>query len=161
MFSKQELLRIVEQIGFLSQKDVLDIPFLTQNSILTIVMQYPHMVNESRFCVIFTVTEQDLVSLHGFGEKTAQRLIKSISSARENVSFPRFLRAAGLNNLSETACACIVRNFACYEELKEQPALSAVQMLVEDGLDANSAKILLGGEFWENADLLRRFVSIA
>ena len=139
MFSKQELLRIVEQIGFLSQKDVLDIPFLTQNSILT---------------------EQDLISLHGFGEKTAQRLIKSISSARENVPFSRFLRAAGLNNLSETACACIARNFACYEEFKAQPALSAVQMLVEDGLDANSAKILIGGEFWENADLLRRFVTI-
>ena len=161
MLSKQELLKVVDQIDFLAQKDILGIPFLTHNASFNLVTQCPKKVNEVRFCVIFNVTAQDLTSLRGFGEKTAQRLIKNVSTASMNVSFVRFLRAAGMNKLGKTACECIAKNFKNYNDFKKNKALESLQLLVNNGLDQNSLKVITSREFWDDAELLSKFITMA
>ena len=161
MFSKQELLKVVEQIDFLAQKDVLDIPFLTHNAAFNIVTQNPLKVSETRFCIIFSVTSQDLSMMRGFGEKTAQRLIRKISVASTDVPFVRFLRAAGMNKLSESACTCIAKTFDSYDKFKSCKLVDGLKTLEKNGLGDNSMKVILSEAFWDDAELLRRFVTIA
>ncbi len=66
----------------------------------------------------FTLTEGDIKSLEGFGEKSAQNLIRGIA-ARRTVSFPRFLTALSIQHVGEETAHALARAFGTMESLME------------------------------------------
>ena len=64
----------------------------------------------------FTLTEGDIQGLEGFGEKSAQNLIASIT-ARRTISFPRFLTALSIQHVGEETAHALARAFGTMEKL--------------------------------------------
>ena len=83
--------RIAQNIAFLGQKDVLDIPGLSIQTARKIVDMYD--TSDDKQNIIFSMSVEDIAELPGFAEKSAQKLYDAIQKARQNVELPRFIKA--------------------------------------------------------------------
>jgi len=85
--------RIAQNIAFLGQKDVLDIPGLSIQTARKIVEKWPDVARKYKQNIIFAMDIWAVKDLPGFAEKSAQKLCDAIQNARENVELPRFIKA--------------------------------------------------------------------
>lgn len=85
--------RIAQNIAFLGQKDVLDIPGLSIQTARKIVNQWPDFVKEHKQNCIFKLGTEPLSCLPGFAQKSAQKLYDAIQTARKDIELPRFIKA--------------------------------------------------------------------
>lgn len=85
--------RIAQNIAFLGQKDVLDIPGLSIQTARKIVDEHWTAAKDLKQNVIFELKAHHLRMLPGFADKSAQKLYDAIQGARENVELPRFIKA--------------------------------------------------------------------
>jgi len=83
--------RIAQDIAFLGQKDVLDIPGLSIQTARKIVDMYD--TSDDKQNIIFSMSVEDIAELPGFAEKSAQKLYDAIQNASQNVELPRFIKA--------------------------------------------------------------------
>ncbi len=78
------------------------------------------------YASLYLIKKEDIASLEGFGDKSAENLIASINASRK-VSLHRFLYALGIRHVGETTAKDIAKAFgslakvrsASYDELKE------------------------------------------
>ena len=77
---------------------------------------------------LFTLRVEDLISLEGFGELSAQGLIGAIAAVRE-APLSRFLVGLGIRHVGPVAARELARHFHSYEALAAAPleALEAVE----------------------------------
>ena len=85
--------RIAQNIAFLGQKDVLDIPGLSIQTARKIVDEHWTAAKDLKQNVIFELKTHHLRMLPGFADKSAQKLYDAIQGARKNVELPRFIKA--------------------------------------------------------------------
>ena len=85
--------RIAQNIAFLGQKDVLNIPGLSIQTARKIVETHSMAIKEEKQNVIFTMKIDDFEHLPGFAEKSAQKLFYAVQTVHDGVDFPRFVKA--------------------------------------------------------------------
>lgn len=85
--------RIAQNIAFLGQKDVLNIPGLSIQTARKIVETHSMDIKEEKQNVIFTMKIDDFEHLPGFAEKSAQKLFYAVQTVHDGVDFPRFVKA--------------------------------------------------------------------
>jgi len=66
---------------------------------------------------LFTLEKGDLVDIPGFGEKSADNLLKAIS-ARRKISLPRFITALSIDHVGEETAHDLARAFHTIEALR-------------------------------------------
>jgi len=66
---------------------------------------------------LFCLTEDDIIPLERFAEKSAKNLIDSINS-RKKISFPKFIYALGIRNIGEETAQDLAQKFKDIDELK-------------------------------------------
>lgn len=66
---------------------------------------------------IFTLKEEDIASLPGFGQKSATKLIHSIESSK-TISFSRFLQSLGIPHVGKQTAEILANNFQNIIELE-------------------------------------------
>ncbi len=85
---------------------------------------------------IFTLREDDLLSLPGFAQVSARNLVESIEAAKE-VSLPRFLYAIGIPNVGEYTAQLLAEEFGSLEELA---AASHERLVAVKGVGEETAR---------------------
>ena len=85
--------RIAQNIAFLGQKDVLNIPGLSIQTARKIVETHSMAIKEEKQNVIFTMMIDDFEHLPGFAKKSAQKLFYAVQAVHDGVDFPRFVKA--------------------------------------------------------------------
>lgn len=66
---------------------------------------------------IFTLKKDDIVGLEGFGEKSAEKIISSINTARD-VALGRFLYSLGIRHVGETTAKDVAKHFGAIESIR-------------------------------------------
>jgi DNA ligase (NAD+) len=66
---------------------------------------------------LFALTEDDIIPLERFAEKSAVNLVDSINS-RKKISFPKFIYALGIRNIGEETAQDLSQKFKNLDELK-------------------------------------------
>lgn len=85
--------RIAQNIAFLCQKDVLDIPGLSIQTARKIVEKWPDTCKKYKQNIIFSMDISAIESLPGFARKSAEKLFSNIYAATKDVELPRFIKA--------------------------------------------------------------------
>jgi len=85
--------RIAQNIAFLGQKDVLDIPGLSIQTARKIVEKWPDTCKKYKQNIIFSMDISAIESLPGFARKSAEKLFSNIYAATKDVELPRFIKA--------------------------------------------------------------------
>ena len=68
------------------------------------------------YASLYTLTKDDIASLEGFGEKSAENLLQAIDASR-SVPFHRFLYSLGIRHVGETTAKDIAKHFKSLEAL--------------------------------------------
>ena len=85
--------RIAQNIAFLGQKDVLDIPGLSIQTARKIVEKWPDTCKKYKQNIIFSMDISAIESLPGFARKSAEKLFSNIYAATKDVELPRVIKA--------------------------------------------------------------------
>ena len=67
---------------------------------------------------LFELKQGDLLPLEGFGEKSAENIIKAIQSKKE-ITLPRFIFALGIRNVGEETALDLAKHFGKLEKLQK------------------------------------------
>jgi len=67
---------------------------------------------------LFRLKKEDLLTLEGFADKSAENLIKALENSKD-VSLPRFLYALGIRNVGEHVARILAERFGSIEALME------------------------------------------
>jgi len=67
---------------------------------------------------IFRIQESDLMSLNGFGRKSAENIVKAIKEKRK-IAFPKFIYSLGIPGVGEKASLLLSQRFLTLEQLKK------------------------------------------
>lgn len=68
---------------------------------------------------IFKLKKEDIEGLEGFGEKSAENLIKAIEDSK-TIPLHKFIFALGIRQIGETVAKDLVRNFKTFENLEDK-----------------------------------------
>jgi DNA ligase (NAD+) len=66
---------------------------------------------------LFTLKEEDVISLERFAKKSSQNLISAIQAKKE-IPLPRFIYALGIRNVGEETARDLAENFGSLEKIK-------------------------------------------
>lgn len=102
---------------------------------------------------LYTLTEEDLLTLDKFKEKSAQNLLASIEHSKQN-NLDKLLFGLGIRNIGDKAAALLAEHFGSMDALR---SATAEEMCMIDGFGAVMAQSVQ--EFFAKAgtaDLLRR-----
>ncbi|HEX2205789.1 MAG TPA: NAD-dependent DNA ligase LigA [Longimicrobium sp.] len=89
---------------------------------------------------LFTLTQEELLTLEGFKEKSAQNLLGGIAESRER-GFARVLFGLGIRHVGESAAALLARHFGSVDRLAQAGAeeIAAVHGIGETTAEAARA----------------------
>lgn len=160
--------RIAQDIAFLGQKDVLDIPGLSIQTARKIVDMYD--TSDDKQNIIFSMSVEDIAELPGFAEKSAQKLYDAIQKACQNVELPRFIKALCIPGIGNNIGKILADKYGSIERMidwiegsKECHLSDKVEaeLMKIDGIGPVAAKTIMSDEFWDAVDDLRELVTIA
>ena len=100
---------------------------------------------------LFTLNQQDLLTLEGFGEKKADNLLDAIKTAKGQ-SLPRLLTALGIRGVGESMASELANNYSNLEDLSQAGFQELIQI---EGIGPNIAEAILD---WFNRDANRRLI---
>lgn len=106
----------------------------------------------------FTLTEGDVLTLEGFAEISAKKLIASIKKTAQNVTLARLLTGLSLPHVGEETAILLAQNFKTLEKLQE---VDEQKLLSIEGIGPIVAKAIV--EWFaekENKKLLERLGSV-
>lgn len=159
--------RIAQNIAFLGQKDVLDIPGLSTQTARKMVETYPDIL-ELKQNIIFELSVAEIKKLPGFAEKSAQKLYDAIQAARKDVELPRFIKALCIPGIGNDVGKKLADRFgsllAMAQERKLQGSSDAFVknvLLKIDGIGPVTAEAVASDEFWEAVDIVTPVFTIA
>lgn len=146
--------RIAQNIAFLGQKDVLDIPGLSIQTARKIVDMYDTSIDEQN--IIFNMEVEDIEELPGFAKKSAQKLYDAIQAVRGDVDFPRFVKALCVPGIGRHVGELLQNYYGSLEDVHN--AIFAVKdrndLLSIPGLGETIVDTLLSEEFANQWDAL-------
>lgn len=152
--------RIAQNIAFLGSKDVLDIPGLSIETARKIVNQYPEETIHSKQNIIFKLTFDDIKALPGFADKSARKLEGAIAVARQDIEFPRYIKALCIPGIGKTVGKLLADKYGSMDEL--WLARDRGDNFTEiKGIGPKIAAIINSDVFWAADDDLSQYVSIA
>lgn len=160
--------RIAQNIAFLGQKDVLDIPGLSIQTARKIVDMYDTSIDGQN--IIFNMEVEDIGELPGFAEKSAQKLYDAIQAARKDIELPRFIKALCIPGIGNNIGKILADKYGSIEKMidliegsKECHLSDMVEaeLMKIDGIGPVAAKTIISDEFWEAVDDLKEYVTIA
>ena len=152
--------RIAQNIAFLGSKDVLDIPGLSIETARKIVNQYPEETIHSKQNIIFKLTFDDIKALPGFADKSARKLEGAIAVARQDIEFPRYIKALCIPGIGKTVGKLLADKYGSMDEL--WLARDRGDNFTEiKGIGPKIAAIISSDVFWAADDDLSQYVSIA
>ena len=146
--------RIAQNIAFLGQKDVLDIPGLSIQTARKIVDMYD--TSDDKQNIIFSMSVEDIAELPGFAEKSAQKLYDVIQKACQNVELPRFIKALCVPGIGRHVGELLQNYYGSLEDVYN--AIFTVKdrddLLSIPGLGETIVDTLLSEEFAKQWDAL-------
>lgn len=148
--------RIAQDIAFLGQKDVLDIPGLSIQTARKIVDEHWMATKDLKQNVIFDLKLHHLKMLPGFADKSAQKLYDAIQAVRGNVDFPRFIKALCVPGIGRHVGELLQDYYGSLEDVHN--AIFVVKdrddLLSISGLGETIVDTLLSEEFAKQWDAL-------
>ncbi len=153
--------RIAQNIAFLGQKDVLDIPGLSIQTARKIVDMYDTSIDRQN--IIFNMTIEDIEKLPGFARKSAEKLFSNIYAARKNVELPRFIKALCIEGIGNNIGKLLADKYGSIEALCDACTGSGVIVNLQriDGIGPVAAQAIASDEFWSAVSDLKDYVTIA
>ena len=161
--------RIAQNIAFLGQKDVLDIPGLSIQTARKMVETYPDILDLKQN-IIFELSVAEIKKLPGFAEKSAQKLYDAIQAARKDVELPRFIKALCIPGIGNNIGKLLADKYGSIEKMidwiegsKECHLSDMVEaeLMKIDGIGPVAAKTIMSDEFWEAVETIRPVFTIA
>ena len=151
--------RIAQNIAFLGQKDVLDIPGLSIQTARKIVEKWPDTAKKYGQNIVFAMDISAIKDLPGFADKSAQKLCDAIQKARNNVELPRFIKALCIPGIGNNIGKTLAEKFGSigglvgyldYENTptEDQRNAKADELQKIDGIGPVTADTLVSEEFW-------------
>ena len=162
--------RIAQNIAFLGQKDVLDIPGLSIQTARKIVKVFDGLTDEVKQNAIFELSPVDYKFLPGFGNKSAQKLYDAVQKARNNVELPRFIKALCIPGIGNNIGKILADKYGSIEHMEDWidgfmecclSDMGEAELMKIDGIGPVAAKTIMSDEFWEAVDALREYIDIA
>ena len=161
--------RIAQNIAFLGKKDVLDIPGLSIKTARKMVSAYPGAADIYGQNMIFKLDYEDLKTLPGFAEKSAEKLFRAIQQARVDVELPRFIKALCIPGIGNDIGKILADEFEDLDTMNRMFSFAenrwsdvVPKLQTINGIGPVTAKILCSGEFWDAVyDLYDVIISIA
>lgn len=155
--------RIAQNIAFLGQKDVLDIPGLSIQTARKIVRTFPEKANEVKQNSIFSLDLNDIMMLEGFGEKSARKLIDNIAKASVNVELPRFIKALCIDGIGNNVGKLLADKYGSLDALCDACTGTGVVAKLQriEGIGPVVAETIASDEFWQAISRLKELVTIA
>ena len=158
--------RIAQDIAFLGQKDVLDIPGLSIQTARKIVDVYD--TGKQKQNIIFDMIVEDIMELPGFAEKSAKKLYDAIQKARQDVELPRFIKALCIPGIGNNIGKILADEFEDLDTMyrmfspdENEPEKTIERLKTINGIGQVTAEALVSKEFWEAVDALEELVTIA
>ena len=154
--------RIAQNIAFLGQKDVLDIPGLSIQTARKMVETYPDILDLKQN-IIFELSVPEIKKLPGFADKSAQKLHDAIQAARKDVELPRFIKALCIPGVGRNIGKILADKYGSLDALCVACTGSGVVERLQriDGIGPVAAKAIASDEFWEAVDIIRSVFTIA
>ena len=156
--------RIAQNIAFLGQKDVLDIPGLSIQTARKIVDKHGMAAKDLKQNIIFNLKLHNFQMLPGFADKSAQKLYDAIQSARENVELPRFIKALCIPGIGNDVGKLLAERYADMDAImwdaKRDESESDIERMMEiPGIGPVTAKALCSDEFWHAVGELEHYIT--
>lgn len=115
--------RLIRSITHFASKGAMDIEGLGPR----IVMQLVEAGLVRDIADLYELKKEDLLSLEGFAEKSAQNLLTAIEKSKQT-TFPRFLYGLGIRHVGEGMAQLLAANFPDIDALQQADAESLMQI---------------------------------
>ena len=146
--------RLVQNIDYLASKGVLNIRGLSEETIRKMIAG--GLVKN--VYDVFDMTIEQILSLEGFKEKSANNLFESIQGARENVSLSTFFAACCVPNIGNTIGEILMKRYFSYEEFMDT-YMNGENFTRLDGIGETTQALLYSQEFADRFQTLRRYIN--
>ena len=146
--------RLVQNIDYLASKSVLNIRGLSEETVRKMIAG--GLVKDSYD--VFDLTIEQILSLEGFKEKSANNLFESIQGARENVSLSTFFAACCVINIGNTIGEILMKRYFSYEEFMDA-YMNGEDFTRLDGIGETTQALLYSQEFADRFQTLRRYIN--
>lgn len=146
--------RLVQNIDYLASKGVLNIRGLSEETVRKMISS--GLVKG--VYDIFDLTVDQILSLDGFKEKSANNLFESIQGARENVSLSTFFAACCVPNIGNTIGDIMMKRYHTYDEFKDV-YLNGEDFTKLSGIGETTQATLYSQEFADRFQELRRYIT--
>lgn len=158
--------RVAQNIAFLGNKDVLDIPGLSIQTARKIVDTYDmDQYGGSPQNIIFDLTVDDIKRLPGFAQKSAEKLYNAIQGAMKNVELPRFIKALCIPGIGNDIGKILADEFEDLDTMyrmfssdENEPEVAIKRLQTINGIGPVVAEKLVSDEFWDAATALYDYI---
>ena len=146
--------RLVQNIDYLASKGVLNIRGLSEETVRKMIAG--GLVKD--IYDVFDLTVEQILSLDGFKEKSANNLFEAIQSSRENVALSTFFSACCVPNIGNTIGEILMKHYSSYDEFVD--AYNEGENFTRlEGVGETTQTILYSQEFADRFQALRRYIS--
>ena len=146
--------RLVQNIDYLASKVVLNIRGLSEETVRKMIAG--GLVKN--VYDVFDLTVEQILSLDGFKEKSANNLFEAIQSSRENVALSTFFSACCVPNIGNTIGEILMKHYSSYDEFVD--AYNEGENFTRlEGVGETTQTILYSQEFADRFQALRRYIS--
>ena len=154
--------RVAQNIAFLGQKDVLNIPGLSIQTARKLVAHWKnHHPNEKLDQnIVFKTSTFDFENLEGFASASALKIRQAIVNAQTHVELPRFIKALCFDGVGNTVGKILADEFGSLDAMIDAYKAGYDWTRLE-GLGPKTAEILSSADFWDVAVAkLRQYATV-
>jgi len=148
--------RIAQDIAFLGQKDVLDIPGLSIQTARKIVEKYPKLIENYKQYAIFVMEASEFTVLPGFAQKSGSKLYNTIQKTIAATEFSHFIKALCVPGIGQHVGQKLQEYFGSVDDIFNTIFVTKDrdELLCVDGLGPMTVSALLSEQFSDNWDRL-------
>lgn len=149
--------RVVQNMDFLTSKEVLDVKGFSKDTARKIVKMYGTQEKE---LVLFSMTINKILSLPGFAKKSAENLYRSLLDAlTKPVTIPVFIKACCVSGIGASVGTILEKEFGTLTKIREalnnRKKLEGIQ-----GIGSKTAAILASPDFIEKFEALEELLTV-
>ena len=146
--------RLVQNIDYLASKGVLNIRGLSEETVRKLIAAgFVKDVYD-----IFELSVEQILSLDGFKDKSANNLYSAIQGSKENVTLATFFSACCVPNIGNTVGTLLMKTYRSYDEFMDAYC-SGEDFSKIDGIGEVIKNTLYSQEFADRLQGLRRYIT--
>ena len=145
--------KLVNRIEYMFSKKCLDAKGLSKKSIEKMLKWIKHPVD------IFNITKEQIMSIDGFKETSADNLYNAIQSCRHNVPLDVFIASIGFLGIGLDVGKMLLRQYTTYDNVLN--ALKSGGLENINGIGIVTANKLQSDEFISEMERLKEYVDIS